>query len=143
MPDAVAVAQRNPPSSESLATGNAFDGQTGTRWGTGVFQQTLTFPLLFTVDMKQPATFRSITLYAGSQDVNDFPTQMNVMVSLDGTTFTIAAMNHAPAPPTAGAMRGVDTITFTTPQTAQFIRLIATQSHSGFWWAIGEMNVYP
>jgi len=143
MPDMVPVGQRNPPSNESLAASNAFDGQNNTRWGTGIFQQNLTFPLMFTVDMKEVVSVGRITLYSGSQDINDFPTQMDVLVSVDGTTFMTAVMAHRPAPPTTGANAGIDSITITPAVTAQFIRLVATQPHSGFWWAIGEMNVYP
>ena len=73
MPDHVPANMTNPPSNESLASSNAFDGMNGTRWGTGVFQDTLTFPLYFTVDMKQVLNIGRITLYAGSQDTGDYP----------------------------------------------------------------------
>jgi hypothetical protein len=145
MPDAVAVAQRNPPSSESLATTNPFDGMNGTRWATGVFQSTLTFPLLFTVDMKQPTTVSRITLYAGDQDINDYPGRLDVAVSLDGNAYTTVVTGHQPMPPANGANRGIDSITIPAGTVARLIRLTATQARTGgnFWWAIGEMNVYP
>src|SRR5205807_509079 len=81
MPDHVAPNMTNPPSNESLATSNAFDGMNNTRWGTGVFQDTLTFPLFFTVNMQQILNIGRITLYAGSQDTGDFPMQMDILVS--------------------------------------------------------------
>jgi F5/8 type C domain-containing protein len=150
MPDHVAANMTNPPSTESLMTSNAFDGNNGTRWATGVFQSTLTFPLFFTLDMKAVTTVSRITLYAGNQDRNDYPFMMDVSFSTDMATFTPVVTGHAPAPPTTGAMAGIDTITIpsTAPPT-QYIRLTATvprttaNSGGNYWWAIGEMNVYP
>jgi hypothetical protein len=146
MPDHVPAAMTNPQTNESLVTGNAFDGNNGTRWATGVYQSTLTFPLYFTVDMKAVTTVSRITLYAGNADRNDYPGTMDVSFSTDGTNFTTVVMAHAPAPPASG----IDTITIpaTAPAT-QFIQLKATMARSipagvaGYWWAIGEMNVYP
>jgi F5/8 type C domain len=144
MPDHVPANMTNPPSTESLVTGNAFDGMNGTRWATGVFQSTLTFPLYFTVDMKAVTTVSRITLYAGSQDINDYPAMMDVSFSTDGTNFTTVVTGHAPAPPASG----IDPITIpATAPPAQFIKLTATMKHDTtnqhWWWAIGEMNVYP
>jgi hypothetical protein len=147
MPDHVPAAMTNPQTNESLVTSNAFDGNNGTRWATGVFQSTLTFPLYFTLDMKAVTTVSRITLYAGNADRNDYPFMMDVSFSTDGTNFTTVVMGHAPAPPASG----IDTITIpgTAPPT-QYIQLKATAprtaANSGgnnYWWAIGEMNVYP
>ena len=107
MPDHVPANMTNPPSTESLATGNAFDGMNNTRWGTGVFQDTLTFPLYFTVNMQNVMTISRITLYAGSQDTGDYPVQMDILVSTDGVSFTPAVTAHRPQPPTNGAMNGI------------------------------------
>jgi hypothetical protein len=145
VPDAVPMGSRVPASTETLATGDAFDGNNGTRWATGVYQDTLTasFPLTFTVDMKQVLTVSKITLYAGSQDLLDYPMTMDVSVSLDGTFGgTPVVMGHAPMPPGSG----IDPITFPAPQAARYIRLSATKGQptsNRRWWAIGEMNVYP
>jgi hypothetical protein len=69
-----------------------------------------------------------------------FSAMMDVLLSMDGVTFgTPAVTGHVPAPP---AGTGIDTITFT-QQTAQFIRLRATAARTNFWWAIGDMKVYP
>jgi hypothetical protein len=142
MPDHVAPAQTNPRSNESLDSSNAFDGMTGTRWATGVFQSTLTFPLFFTVDMKQVMNIGRITLYAGTQDTGDYPVQMDVLVSTDGVNFTTAVANHRPQPPNSG----IDTININPPVVGQWIQLKATMGQpttNQRWWAIGEMNVYP
>jgi len=142
MPDHVAPAQTNPRSNESLDSSNAFDGMNGTRWATGVFQSTLTFPLFFTVDMKQAMTVGRITLFAGTQDTGDYPVQMDVLVSTDGVNFTTAVAAHRPQPPASG----IDTININPPVVAQWIQLKATTGQpatNNRWWAIGEMNVFP
>jgi hypothetical protein len=142
MPDHVAPAQTNPRSNESLDSSNAFDGMNGTRWATGVFQSTLTFPLFFTVDMKQVMNIGRITLFAGTQDTGDYPVQMDVLVSTDGVNFTTAVAAHRPQPPASG----IDTININPPVVGQWIQLKATMGQpttNQRWWAIGEMNVYP
>lgn len=146
MPDHVPTAQTNPPTTEPLVTSAAFDGMNNTRWATGVFQDTLTFPLFFTVNMQQVLRFSRITLYAGSQDTGDYPVQLDVLVSTDGTNYTTAVSAHRPAPPANGANAGIDTINLTTPAIAQWIQLKATMGQPNTnrrWWAIGEMNVFP
>jgi hypothetical protein len=142
MPDHVAPAQTVPQSNESLASGNAFDGMNGTRWGTGVYQDTLTFPLFFTVNMQQVMNIGRITLYAGSQDTGDYPVQMDILVSTDGVNFTTAVPNHRPQPPASG----IDSIIINPAVVGQYIQLKATMGQpttNRRWWAIGEMNVYP
>jgi hypothetical protein len=141
MPDHVPANQTNPPSNESLATSNAFDGNTGTRWATGVFQSTLTFPLYFTVNMQQVMNIGRITLFAGTQDTGDYPVAMDILVSTDGVNFTTAVTNHRQTP---GSM--TDNIMINPPVIGQWIQLKATMGQpasNNRWWAIGEMNVYP
>jgi hypothetical protein len=146
MPDHVPPNMTNPPSTESLASSNAFDGMNNTRWGTGVFQDTLTFPLYFTVNMQQVMNIGRITLYAGMQDTGDYPVQMDILVSTDGVNYTTAVAAHRPMPPANGAMAGIDTININPPVIGQWIQLKATMGQpmtNRRWWAIGEMNVYP
>jgi hypothetical protein len=97
--------------------------------------------------MKQVMNVSKITLNPGNQDMYDAPGQMDVLVSIDGTTYTTVVSAHKPTSPTTP---GTDTITF--PQTpARFIQLKATmtiqQVHGTTtgdrYWAIGEMDVYP
>ncbi len=142
MPDHVPPNMTNPASNESLASSNAFDGMNGTRWGTGVFQDTLTFPLFFTVNMQQAMNIGRITLYAGSQDTGDYPVMMDILVSTDGVNFTTAVAAHRPMPPGTG----IDNIVINPPVVGQWIQLKATAGQptsNRRWWAIGEMNVYP
>jgi hypothetical protein len=140
----------------------ALDGNFNTRWSTDRFQQDFwnanprQFPLFFTVDMKQVLNVSKVTMHPGCGDIFDAPGRLDVLLSLDGTTFTTVVTNHSPAvppngetcPPTATAV-ATDTITFaTTP--ARFIQIRANESlvtaHPGTadkYWAIGEFNAFP
>ncbi len=141
---------------------NAFDNSFQTRWSTNRFQQDFwnanprQFPLYFTVDMKQVVNVSKVTMHPGCADIFDAPGQLDVLTSVDGTTFTPVATNHKPAvppngeacPPTANAV-ATDTVTFTTTAT-RFIQIKATQSlvnaHPGSadrYWAIGDFNAFP
>jgi hypothetical protein len=82
----------------------------------------------------------------GNQDHYDAPGQMDVLVSLDGVTYTTIVSAHKPMTPSNGMP---DDITFArTP--ARYIQLKATMTIKQVnnalgdrFWAIGEMNVYP
>jgi hypothetical protein len=140
----------------------AFDGDFQTRWSTDRFQQDFVnarptqFPLFFTVDMRQVMNVSKITMHPSCRDIFDAPGQLDVLLSLDGTTFAPIVTNHMPAvppagercPPQANAV-ATDTITFPTTA-ARYIQLKATQSvvgaHPGSadrYWAIGEFNAFP
>jgi hypothetical protein len=132
-------------------TKRAFDGNRGTRWSTGVYQQDSTlmskFPLYFTVDMKEVVNISRITLDCGTQDTYDAPGQMDVLVSNDGTNYTTAVSAHKPVSPSNGM---TDTIMLPAGTVGRYIQLKATmtikQVNSSLgdrYWAIGEMNVYP
>jgi hypothetical protein len=131
-------------------TKRAFDGTLATRWSTGQYQQSSAlmskFPLYFTVDMHETVNISRIVMDPGNQDHYDAPGQMDVLVSLDGTTYTTIVSAHKPMTPSNGMP---DDITFTrTP--ARYIQLKATMTIKQVnnalgdrFWAIGEMNVYP
>jgi hypothetical protein len=131
-------------------TKRAFDGTLATRWSTGQYQQSSAlmskFPLYFTVDMRETVNISRIVMDPGNQDHYDAPGQMDVLVSLDGTTYTTIVSAHKPMTPSNGMP---DDITFTrTP--ARYIQLKATMTIKQVnnalgdrFWAIGEMNVYP
>jgi hypothetical protein len=132
-------------------TKRAFDGNRTTRWSTGQYQQSTAlmskFPLYFTVDMKEVVNVSRITLDAGTQDTYDAPGQMDVLLSVDGTTYTTVVAAHKPVSPSNGM---TDTITLPQQTPARYIQLKATmtikQVNSALgdrYWAIGEMNVYP
>jgi hypothetical protein len=140
----------------------AFDGMYTTRWSTDRNQQDFwnakptLFPLYFTVDMKQVVNVSKVTIHPSCRDVQDIPGMLDLLVSVDGTTFTPVVMNHKPAtppgndpcPPTATSV-ATDTLTFTTTP-ARFIQVKATQSlvnahptSGDKYWAIGEFYAYP
>ena len=127
---------------------NAFDGNNGTRWSTGVYQDKLqtVFPLYFTVDMKQINSISKMTFYAGG-DPYDAPGEMDVLVSNDGTNFTTVLSNYKTKAPSMG---GTETVMLPQGTVGQFIKLKATMTIHQIdpklgdrYWAIGEMNVYP
>jgi hypothetical protein len=140
----------------------AFDGNFQTRWSTDRFEQDFwnanprQFPLYFTVDMKQVVNVSRVTIHPSCRDIFDTAGQLDVLVSVDGTTFTPVVTAHRPAvppngeacPPTANAV-AMDSITFTRT-TARFIQIKATMSlvtvhptSGDKYWAIGEFNAFP
>jgi hypothetical protein len=132
-------------------TKRAFDGNRGTRWSTGQYQQSTAlmskFPLYFTVDLKEVVNISRITLDAGTQDTYDAPGQMDVLLSVDGTTYTTVVAAHKPVSPSNGM---TDTIMLPQQTPARYIQLKATMTIKQVnnaladrYWAIGEMNVYP
>lgn len=129
-------------------TGRAFDTSTSTRWSTRNYQQFImaAFPLYFTFDMKEVNIVSRITTAAGG-DPYDAPGEMDVLVSLDGTNFTVAITAHQPVSPSKGTM---DTIMFPQPTPARYIQLKATKTIKQVdsklgdrFWAIADLNVYP
>lgn len=127
---------------------NAFDGSNGTRWSTGVYQDKMqaSFPIYFTVDMKQINSISKMTFYAGG-DPYDAPGEMDVLVSSDGTNYTTVLSAYKPTAPAKG---GTETIMLPQGTLGQFIQLKATKTIHQVspnlgdrYWAIGEMNVYP
>jgi len=131
-------------------TTRAFDGNMSTRWSTGQYQQSAVlmpvFPLFFTVDMKEVKVVSKMTFYAGG-DPYDAPGQMDVLLSLDGTTYTTVLPGYLPTAPSKG---GTETVMLPQATPARFIQLKATKTIKQVnaqlgdrYWAIGEMNVYP
>lgn len=127
---------------------NAFDGNNGTRWSTGVYQDKMqaSFPLYFTVDMKQINSISKLTFYAGG-DPYDAPGEMDVLVSNDGMNFTTALSAYKTKAPSMG---GTETVMLPQGTVGQFIKLKGTMTIHQIdpkladrYWAIGEMNVYP
>ena len=142
---------QGPSDTADADTKRAFDGNRGTRWSTGQYQQSAAlmtkFPLYFTVDMKQVVNVSRITLDAGTQDTYDAPGQMDVLLSEDGTNYTTVVAAHKPVSPSNGM---TDTIMLPQQTPARYIQLKATMTIKQVnnalgdrYWAIGEMNVYP
>jgi hypothetical protein len=121
---------------------NAFDGTPKTRWSIAIHQGLPgATPQTFTVDMKREYEFSKIVLNGGSTDGHDWPRAWEVRVSNDGATWGSAittgmGLESADDPNT--------TITFSS-QIARYIQIKETYPvgvDTGYWWAIGEMNVY-
>jgi beta-glucosidase len=64
---------------------------------------------------------------------SDFPRGYQVLVSTDGSVFTVVATGTGSTPNT--------TVTFAA-QPVRYIRIVQT-SDSNYWWSINEFNVYP
>jgi hypothetical protein len=116
-----------------------------------VYQQDTTlmskFPLYFTVDMKAVMNVSKLTMNPGNQDMYDAPGEMDILTSIDGTTFTTVVAAHRPTSPSTG---GTDTVMFPQQTACRYIQLKGTKtikqvnsSLGDRYWAIGEMNVYP
>ncbi|WP_051251162.1 discoidin domain-containing protein [Paenibacillus harenae] len=109
---------------------NAIDGDLGTRWTTG---HGLKNGDWYQVNLGSPASFDQIVLENGVNSSFDYMTKYQVYVSNDGVNWSSAIAQGSGV---------IGKITITVPtQTAQYIRIVST-GQSGFWWSIGEINVY-
>jgi hypothetical protein len=111
------------------ATANVLDGDTNTRWSTGVAQANGQW---FQVDMGSNQTFNQIVLDSGPSYSGDYPRGYTVNVSDNGSTWTQVASgqgNNEQLP-----------INFTAVS-ARYIKVTQTGTSSS-WWSISEMNVY-
>jgi len=108
---------------------SALDGNLLTRWSTGAPQ---TNEQWFQVDMGQSHVAGRITMDTGTNG-SDFPRGYQVLVSTDGTAFTVVATGTGSTPNT--------TVKFAA-QLVRYIRIVQT-SDSNYWWSINEFNVYP
>ncbi|MGG4146278.1 discoidin domain-containing protein [Paenibacillus algorifonticola] len=109
---------------------NAIDGDLDTRWTNG---HGLKNGDWYQVNLGNPTSFDQIVLENGVNSSFDYITKYQVYVSNDGVNWGSAV---------AQGSGGIGDITITLPtQTAQYIRIVSTGT-GGFWWSIGEMNVY-
>ena len=109
---------------------NAIDGDIDTRWTTG---HGLKNGDWYQIDLGSPASFDQIVLENSVNSSFDYVTKYQVYVSNDGVNWGSAIANGS---------GGIGKIAITLPtQTAQYIRIVSTGT-SGFWWSIGEINVY-
>jgi autotransporter-associated beta strand protein len=107
---------------------NAIDGDSTTRWTTGISQ---TNGQWFQVDMRTTNTFYKIVLDAGSS--GGYPQGYQVNVSNDG-------INWGSPVATGSGSSGLTTIVFPS-QTARYIRITQTGT-SATAWSIYELYVY-
>ncbi|QYR22245.1 discoidin domain-containing protein [Paenibacillus sp. sptzw28] len=109
---------------------NAIDGDINTRWTNGHGQKNGDW---FQIDLGSPASFNQIVLDNSVNSSFDYINKYQVYVSNDGVNWGSAIANGS---------GGIGRIDITLPtQTAQYIRIVNT-APSGFWWSIGEINVY-
>ncbi|MDF3145427.1 MULTISPECIES: discoidin domain-containing protein [unclassified Streptomyces] len=109
---------------------NAIDGDINTRWSLG---HGPTSGDWFQIDLGSPASFDKIVLDTGVNNSFDYVTKYQIYVSNDGADWGSAI---------ASGSGGIGKVAVTLPpRTAQYIRIVSTAA-SGFWWAIGDINVY-
>ena len=112
------------------AAANAIDGDIGTRWNLGHGTASGDW---FPIDLGSPTSFNKIVFAAGENNSFDYVTEYQIYVSNDGAEWGSAI---------AKGSGNIGRIAVTLPaQTARYIRIVCAAA-SGFWWSIGEINVY-
>ncbi|WP_327315775.1 discoidin domain-containing protein [Streptomyces sp. NBC_01235] len=109
---------------------NAIDGDINTRWNLG---HGTTSGDWFQIDLGSPTSFNKIAFATGENNSFDYVTKYQIYVSDDGVDWGSAIANGS---------GNIGKIAVTLPaQTARYIRIVCVAA-SGFWWGIGEINVY-
>ena len=108
--------------------GNAIDGNTSTRWSTGVAQAPGQW---LEIDMGASETFNQVQL-DNSADTNDYPRGYTVQVSPDGASWTQVASGAGYPKATPINFPAVN---------ARYIKLTQTGSSTSYW-SVDELNVY-
>jgi O-glycosyl hydrolase len=109
---------------------NAIDGDINTKWSLG---HGTTSGDWFQIDLGSPTSFNKIVIDTGVNNSFDYVTKYQIYVSNDGADWGSAI---------ASGSGGIGKITVTLPtRTAQYIRIVSTAA-SGFWWSIGDLEVY-
>ncbi|MDX3225844.1 discoidin domain-containing protein [Streptomyces sp. ME19-01-6] len=109
---------------------NAIDGDIDTRWNLG---HGPTSGDWFQIDLGSPTSFNKIVIDTGVKNSFDYVTKYQIYVSHDGADWGSAI---------ASGSGGIGKIAVTLPtRTAQHIRIVSTAA-SGFWWSIGDIEVY-
>jgi O-glycosyl hydrolase len=114
------------------AASYAIDGNINTRWSNA---HGLKNGDWFQIDLGTSATFARIVVDSGPSSSFDYVVEYQVYVSNDGAGWGAAVA-------TGNGHIGPLDITLPTPQTARYIRIVSSKSTGGFWWSIGEINVY-
>jgi hypothetical protein len=108
---------------------NAIDGDIATNWGSGMPQDGSE---VLTIDLGEPQTFAELVLDAGSR-ATDYPRGYAVYATDD------VAMRGMTIAEGVGSM-AVTTISFP-QQTARYLIIEQTGSHSGNWWSVFELTL--
>ncbi|MFF6806930.1 discoidin domain-containing protein [Streptomyces sp. NPDC012616] len=109
---------------------NAIDGDIDTRWNLG---HGPTSGDWFQIDLGSPTSFNKIVVDTGVNNSFDYVTKYQIYVSNDGADWGSAI---------ASGSGGIGKTAVTLPtRTAQYVRIVSTAA-SGFWWSIGDIEVY-
>ncbi|WNZ11746.1 discoidin domain-containing protein [Streptomyces sp. 11x1] len=109
---------------------NAIDGDINTKWSLG---HGTTSGDWFQIDLGSPTSFNKIVFDTGVNNSFDYVTKYQIYVSDDGAEWGSAI---------ASGSGGIGKISVALPtRTARYIRIVSTAA-SGFWWAIGDIEVY-
>jgi O-glycosyl hydrolase len=109
---------------------NAIDGDINTKWSLG---HGPTSGDWFQIDLGSPTSFNKIVFDTGVNNSFDYVTKYQIYVSDDGADWGSAI---------ASGSGGIGKIAVTLPtRTARYVRIVSTAA-SGFWWAIGDIEVY-
>ncbi|MBX2848701.1 MAG: RICIN domain-containing protein [Acidiferrobacterales bacterium] len=108
---------------------NAIDGDSSSRWTTGVRQSA---GQEFVIDFNESAYFDRVVL-KNEHSVNDYPRGYSVSISQNGTSWTQVASGRG-----SGAFSVIDF----SDQSARFVKLQQTSSDSYHYWSIHELEVW-
>ena len=123
------AASTNAPSSSADAPANALDGNYSTRFSTDEHQAP---GLYFEVNMGSPQAFDEVKM-AVPNSPTDYARGYDVEVSSNGSTWaTVASCTGTGTP---------ETVSFPT-QTAQYVRVVLTESTADHWWSIDEFKLF-
>jgi len=111
---------------------NAIDGNINTRWTNA---HGLKNGDWFQINLGSSTSFNRIVVDAGPNSSFDYVQEYQVYVSNDGVSWGSPLA-------TGNGHIGPINITLPTTQTAQYIRVVSSKTTGGFWWSIGEINVY-
>jgi len=122
------VASSNAPSSSADAPANALDGNLSTRFSTDENQKA---GLYYEVNLGEPQSFNQLEMEVPNSPT-DYAVGYKVQVSGDGVWWATVATCSGTGTP--------EVVSFPT-QTAQYVRVVLTQSGS-YWWSIDEFYLY-
>jgi F5/8 type C domain len=122
------VASSNTNSSSADAPQNAISGDTGARFSSDAAQAA---GMWWQANMGSAQTFNQVEMDSGGY-ATDYALGYNIEVSSNGSTWTTVYSGTGTSSP--------ETATFTA-QTAQYIRVVLTQSESTSWWSMVNFTV--
>lgn len=122
------------------SVGRLIDHDPGTRWDTAEAQrggETLT------IDLGRPLEVRGLELQLGSQ-VTDFPRQLRIETSADGTAWAEAWSGGGALPTVSAGLDAPRTVPLWfgfAPVSARYLRVTQTGTDETYYWSIEELAV--